>query len=98
MKTLDQLLGELSEGERARVERRARNLIALERGGQSMGELELAEKVSGEAYQIIGALASEANLFEHPAVVRALDYFGYEQWREPEAEILPWYVGKDLTP
>lgn len=54
---------------------------------------EPAAKVGGEAYQVIGALAHAAGLFEHPEVQRALDYFGYEQWRKDGAEILPFGAG-----
>lgn len=35
-----------------------------------------AARVSGEAYQVIGALAGDTGQFEHPQVQRALDYFG----------------------
>ncbi|TXN33871.1 hypothetical protein [Methylobacterium sp. WL19] len=59
---------------------------------------DLAGKVSGEAYQIIGALADAAGLFYDEAVIRALDYFGYEQWRNPGAEILPWHPKRDAPP
>ena len=59
---------------------------------------DLLAKVSGEAYQIIGLLAHDAGLFDHPAVVRALDYFGYEQWRKPGAEILPWHLEDQKEP
>ena len=34
------------------------------------------ELKSAQAYQVIGELAGVAGLFEHPEVVRALDYFG----------------------
>lgn len=52
-----------------------------------------AERVGGEAYQVIGALAHASGLFDHPEVQRALDYFGYDRWRQPGAEILPWGAG-----
>ena len=51
-----------------------------------------AEGVSFEAYQVIGALSDAVGLFGHPAVIRALDYFGYEEWKRVGSEILPWHI------
>lgn len=34
------------------------------------------QEVAAEAYQVIGALASSADLFESKEVVKALNYFG----------------------
>lgn len=53
-----------------------------------------AETIAGEAYQIIGSLAEEAGLFNHPSVQRALDYFVNIADGEARAhvEILPWDV------
>lgn len=45
-----------------------------------------AEDIAGEAYQVIGALAASAGLLDHPAVVRAMDYFS----GGCAGEILPW--------
>ena len=36
----------------------------------------------GQAYQVIGAIAQEAGLLEHPDVQRALEYFAANQFRE----------------
>jgi hypothetical protein len=44
--------------------------------------------VAAEAYQVVGALADFAGVFEHPEVVRALDFLAYEDKRaEP---LTPW--------
>lgn len=40
------------------------------------------QEIMGQAYQVIGAIASEAGLFEHPDVQRALDYFSESRYRE----------------
>ncbi|MCR9193336.1 MAG: hypothetical protein NXH88_01315 [Hyphomonas sp.] len=40
------------------------------------------QKIMGQAYQVIGAIASEAGLFEHPDVQSALDYFSKNRYRE----------------
>lgn len=53
---------------------------------------DLAGKVSAEAYQVIGSLADAAGVFDSDAAIRALDYFGHEEWRQPGAEILPWHI------
>lgn len=45
-----------------------------------------AGDVAGEAYQIIGALAAAAGLFETPEVQAALDYFSGDL----SGEILAW--------
>ena len=39
-------------------------------------------RVMGQAYQVIGILAENANLFDHPEVVRALDYFASNEYQE----------------
>ena len=59
---------------------------------------DLAGRVSGDAYQVIGALADAAGLFDHPEVIRALDYFGYEEWRKPGVEILPFGAALPSSP
>lgn len=51
---------------------------------------DLAGKVAGEAYQIIGALASAAGLFDTPEVEAALDHFSGDL----TGEILPWSAPK----
>ena len=51
------------------------------------------QEVAAEAYQVIGALASSAGLFESEEVVKALDYFGdiaNGQSGLRVKEILPW--------
>lgn len=40
------------------------------------------QEIMGQAYQVIGAIASEAGLFEHSDVQRALDYFSEKRYRE----------------
>jgi len=40
------------------------------------------QEIMGQAYQVIGAIASEAGLFDHPDVQRALDYFSENRYRE----------------
>ena len=40
------------------------------------------QEIMGQAYQVIGAIASEAGLFEHPDVQSALDYFSENRYRE----------------
>lgn len=56
-------------------------------------------RIAAEAYQVVGALASQAGLFEDDAVERALDYFGDIANGEPGArgvtEILPWGIAED---
>ena len=55
-----------------------------------------AEAVAAQAYQVIGALAETENVFNHPEVQRALDYFGDIANGEPDrrgaGEILPWAI------
>jgi hypothetical protein len=50
-----------------------------------------AEEIAAEAYQVIGLLASAVGLFDHPEIVRALDYFS-TGWSDPGTEILPWNI------
>lgn len=54
------------------------------------------EEIAGEAYQVIGILAHKAKLFDHPEVIRALDYFGYEGYKRKgkKGEILPFYISE----
>ena len=40
------------------------------------------QDIMGQAYQVIGAIASEAGLLDHPEVQRALDYFSENRYRE----------------
>jgi hypothetical protein len=47
-----------------------------------------AEFVAAQAYQVIGALAARQDVFEHPEVERAMDYFAYEGWKR--GWLLPW--------
>ena len=50
------------------------------------------QTASAQAYQVVGALASEAGLFNHSEVLRALDYFGGIANGDslPEDSFLPW--------
>ena len=49
--------------------------------------------IAAEAYQVIGALASSAGLFDDKEVQRALDYFSaVANGENPEEAILPWGV------
>lgn len=53
------------------------------------------QEVAAAAYQIIGALASEAGVFDKPGVIKALDYFGdIANGDEPTraTDILPWDI------
>ncbi len=52
----------------------------------SDGDDDREGNAAGEAYQVIGALAVAAGLFEHPEVQRALDHFS----EGCPGEILPW--------
>jgi hypothetical protein len=66
--------------------------MATTRRGKALrrriGHLDDDDPLVADAYQVIGALAHYANVSDHPEVVRALDYFAYEDCRsEP---ILPW--------
>lgn len=56
----------------------------IERGLQRDG-------LAAQAYQVIGALAGEAGVFEHPEAVRALDYFHRGEFDEG---FLPFKLGK----
>ena len=47
--------------------------------------MKTAQEVAGEAYQVVGALAGAAGLFETPEVQAALDYFSSDL----TGEILP---------
>lgn len=47
-----------------------------------------AQEIAGEAYQVIGVVASAAGLFDHPDIQRALDYFSGDL----SGEILPFDV------
>lgn len=53
--------------------------------------------LAAEAYQVIGALASYAGMFEQDDVGRALDYFGDrangEAGKRAKGGILPWGCG-----
>lgn len=53
-----------------------------------IGHLDQDDPLVHDAYQVIGALAHYANVSDHPEVVRALDYFAYEDCRAEH--ILPW--------
>ena len=56
------------------------------------------QRVAAEAYQVIGILAGEADLFDHPEVDRALNYFGDIANGEEGARakgILPFYIEGD---
>lgn len=53
------------------------------------------QQVAAEAYQVIGALAVSAGLFDRPEVQKALDYFGdIANGDKPTRakDILPWYL------
>ena len=58
-----------------------------------------AQEVAAEAYQVIGALADHADLFEHEPVRDALDYFGDIASGKPgerfKGDILPWPKPKE---
>lgn len=58
-----------------------------DREGASFGPKD-ADEIAGEAYQVIGALAHRAGLFDHPAVQRALDYFSSDL----TGEVLPFKI------
>ena len=49
----------------------------------------------GEAYQVVGLLASHAELFGDPAVIKALDLLNMP---ESDGDILPFYTARDLEP
>ena len=56
------------------------------------------KQVAAEAYQVIGALASEAGLFDKPGVIKALDYFGDIANGDDNlrvSDILPWDINSD---
>ncbi len=54
------------------------------------------EEVASEAYQIIGSLASVANIDIHNRdVIRALNYFSAIADGEEAGEILPWSLHLD---
>jgi hypothetical protein len=46
------------------------------------------EQVCAELYQVIGALAGHAGLFDHPDVIRALD--NASRARLVHKDLLPW--------
>src|SRR5574343_1114803 len=52
---------------------------------RAMEAEQLAIQTAAEAYQVIGALADHAGLFDSPEVTRALDYFGDVANGEPGA-------------
>ena len=60
-----------------------------------------SKEVATKAYQVIGSLADQAGLFDDPAVIKALDYFGdIANTGKPERvkEILPWNIsGENKT-
>lgn len=47
-----------------------------------------AEYVIATAYQVVGSLAETVGLFEHPEIVRAMNYFAYDGKRTKH--LLPW--------
>ena len=57
--------------------------------------LETLRNRCGEAYQVVGSLASEAGLFDDPAVIRALDLLSRPF---SEGDMLPFYPAKDVKP
>ena len=65
----------------------------LEEARKRIGELErtgkYGETKSEQAYQVIGSLATIANRFEHPEVIRALDYFSSDEF---DPEFLPFAI------
>tara|TARA_R110000765_G_scaffold339208_1_gene429360 strand:- start:141 stop:389 length:249 start_codon:yes stop_codon:yes gene_type:complete len=40
------------------------------------------QDIMGQAYQVIGAITSEAGLLDHPEVQRALNYFSENRYRD----------------
>jgi hypothetical protein len=51
--------------------------------------IEALETKSAQAYQVIGALSTHFDAFEHPDVQRALDYFSSDGY---DPEFLPWVM------
>ena len=57
--------------------------------------LERLQARCGEAYQVVGSLATDAGLFHDPAVKRALDLLSQPMRK---GDILPFRTVKDLKP
>lgn len=83
-KVADSAINPLNEAKSGTARAIARRIRALPIADPSPPP---AEEVKANAYQIIGALADHAGLFEHPEVIRALDYLAYDKGGE---DILPW--------
>ena len=62
---------------------------------QIAAALEKLQTRCGEAYQVVGSLATDAGLFHDPAVKRALDLLS-RPFRK--GDILPFHTAKDLKP
>lgn len=56
-------------------------------------EVVTSEYVAAEAYQVIGILADAVDLFDHPEIIRALDYFSLNGQNGLDGELLPWGEG-----
>lgn len=62
-------------------------------------EIERLRQDCSEAYQVVGALAALADLFEHPAVEKALDNLNaaVRGVPRPHADLLPFFVSEGET-
>jgi hypothetical protein len=59
---------------------------------------EESETIAAQAYQVLGALAADAGLYEHPEVLRAMDYFsGIANGKPPADDFLPWAIQHEPT-
>jgi hypothetical protein len=86
----EKLAGEL----RKRIETGRLTLEAVE-AERIAAALETLRSRCGEAYQVVGSLASDAGLFGDPAVTRALDLLSRPF---SKGGILPFHTAKDLKP
>lgn len=78
-------------------ERKAKIMGEVIDGAIARQNAPCANQVAAEAYQVIGAIAGTAGLFDNSEVQRALDYFGDiasdgKATRNGGRDILPWAV------
>jgi len=79
---------------RQRVET-GRLTLEVDEAERIAAALETLRSRCGEAYQVVGSLATDAGLFHDPAVKRALDLLS-RPFRK--GDILPFHTAKDLKP
>lgn len=59
-------------------------------------ESDKLKRICGESYQVVGSLASSAGLFDHPAVIKALDNLSKQELMHDD--VLPFVAEQEAQP